>query len=286
VHVHVPARQIPLRDWLGKRLLGGVNLLLRRRVHFADTLTKLADLERFAERQQIDVVVCTGDYTALGTLPELALARRAIEPFARDRHAFVTVPGNHDLYLRDVMLDGRFERTFGDLLGTDWPEYAVDGHWPAVRLYAEHLAVVTVNSAKPNPHLLKSSGRVPEAQLRALRDVLADPRLTGRSVLVATHYAPRRANGTPDRWRHGLENADALLSTCAASPRAAILHGHIHTCFHLHSDGGPHVFGAGSATQLGRESAWLFEFEPGAGRARPVRFQAGEYRVQDELVAF
>jgi 3',5'-cyclic AMP phosphodiesterase CpdA len=287
VHVQVPATAVPFRDWLGKRLIGGVNLMLRRRRHFRQTLNKLAALGRFAEQQRVDVVVCTGDYTALGTLPELKLARQAIQPLVRDPHAFVTVPGNHDLYLPDAIADGRFERVFGDLLGTDCPEYAADGHWPAVRLYDEHLAVVTVNSARPNSNLLLSSGRIPDAQLQALRGLLADERLRGRTVLVATHYAPRRPNGTPDRWRHGLENADALLSICAASPRAAILHGHIHACFHLRPQGAPHIFGAGSATQLGRESVWLFDFEPGAGRARRVRFEAGEYRVQEpDFVAF
>jgi hypothetical protein len=114
-----------------------------------------------------------------------------------------------------------------------------------------------------------------------LGEVLRDERLAGRTVLIATHYAPRRADGTPDRFTHGLENADALLEVAANRPRAAILHGHIHHRFHVQPPGAPHLFGSGSATQLGLEGAWLFEFEPGSARAFGVGYQGGEY-VRDE----
>ena len=59
----------------GKRLLGGANMLLRRRRLFAKARPKLAALARFADREHIDVALCTGDYTGLGTMPELEQAR-------------------------------------------------------------------------------------------------------------------------------------------------------------------------------------------------------------------
>jgi 3',5'-cyclic AMP phosphodiesterase CpdA len=282
VHVDVALREMPLRELHGKRLLGGANLLLRRARWFKDARAKLAALARFAEQQAIDLVVCTGDYTALGTAPELEAARRAIEPLTRRPSGFVTVPGNHDLYMPDTVADGRFERIFGDLLGTDWREQAVDGGWPAVRLYDEHLAVVSVNSARPNPQWWRSSGRIPDAQLTALGAVLSDARLVGRSVLVATHYAPRRPDGSPDRFSHGLENADALLALCARVPHCAVLHGHIHHRYHVRPSGGPSLLGAGSATHRGREGIWQLEVEPGRLRAVPGGFHGGEYRLEHQ----
>ena len=177
VHVDVPLWRMPFRGFVGKRLIGGANLVLRRHRHFADATQKLARLARFADEQRVDVVVCTGDYTALGTWPELQAARAAIEPLVMGRRGFVTVPGNHDLYVPDTTADARFERCFGDLLGTDWPEQAGSDGWPRVRLYDDCLAVVSVNSARPNPQPWRSSGRIPDEQLRALRGVLADPRL-------------------------------------------------------------------------------------------------------------
>lgn len=280
VHVHVSFAALPKRELRAKRLIGGANLLLRRRHWFREAPAKLAALARYAERQAIDLVICTGDYSALGTTPELEAARAAVDALTRRPLGFVTVPGNHDLYMPDAVADGRFERVFGDLLGSDWPERAVDAGYPAVRLYGAELAVVTVNSARPNPQILRSSGRIPDAQLRALRELFADPRLRGRAVLVGTHYAPRRADGSPDRYSHGLENADELLAACAGVPRCAILHGHIHRRYHVHAPEGPHLFGAGSATHRGREAFWQFEVDASGVRAIPGGFQGGDYGVE------
>ena len=77
VHVDVPLSRMPLRELFGKRLLGAGNLLLRRRPLFAAARDKLQALARFAAREAVDLVVCTGDYTALGTDAELAAARAA-----------------------------------------------------------------------------------------------------------------------------------------------------------------------------------------------------------------
>jgi 3',5'-cyclic AMP phosphodiesterase CpdA len=279
VHVDVPVWRMPAREFLGKRLLGAGNLLLRRRPLFARARNKLAELARFAEREAVDLTVCTGDYTALGTVPELEAARAAIDPLTRRPRGFVTVPGNHDLYMPDTVRDGRFERIFGDLLGSDWPERAVDGGWPSVRLYDDCLAVVCVNSARPNPQPWRSSGLIPEPQLRALETLLGDPRLRERTVLVATHYAPRLRDGKPDRRNHGLENADELLAACARAPRAAVIHGHIHWRYHVCPAPGLHQFGAGSATHEGREGLWLYEVDKGRARAVPGAYRDGDYAL-------
>lgn len=269
VHVDVAWGEFPWAQMANKRLIGAANLWLRRRRRFTRAREKIAALVEFARAHRVDVVVCTGDYTALGTEPELRAARVAVEPLTRPPFAFVTLPGNHDVYLGDAVRDRRFERVFGDGLVNDWPERAVDAGWPAVRLFGDALAVVSVNSTRPNPQPWRSSGRVPDAQLAALVRVLGDARLAARVVLVATHYAPRRRDGTPDRWRHGVENADALLGACAVHPRAALLHGHIHWRYHLRLPGCPPTFGAGSATHAGQEGLWLFEVEGRDARAIP-----------------
>jgi 3',5'-cyclic AMP phosphodiesterase CpdA len=285
VHVDLPLWRMPAREFFGKRLLGAGNLILRRGRHFAQARAKLEALGRFAEREGVDVVVCTGDYTALGTESELIAARAAIDPLTHRPRGFVTVPGNHDLYMPDTVADARFDRVFGDLLGSDWPEHAVDGLWPTVRLYDDTLAIVCVNSARPNPQPWRSSGRIPDRQLRALEAVLADERMRGRTVLIATHYAPRLRDGSRDRWNHGLENADELLAACARAPRAAVIHGHIHSRYHVSPQPGLHQFGAGSATHAGREGVWLFEIESGRARAVPGGYAGGDYQLDREPAA-
>ena len=109
--------------------------------------------------------------------------------------------------------------------------------------------------------------------------MLADERVAPRVVLVATHYAPRRRDGSPDAWLHGLENADAFLEVCARHPRAAILHGHIHWRYHLGLRGLPPMFGAGSVTDAGREGLWLFELDAGTLRATPGAWRGDAYAL-------
>jgi 3',5'-cyclic AMP phosphodiesterase CpdA len=281
VHVDVPVWRMPLLEMLGKRAIGAANLVLRRHRHFHDAREKLASLARFALEQRVDVVICTGDYTALGTAGELEAARVAVDPLVHaGRLGFVTVPGNHDLYMPDTVRDRRFDRVFGDLLTSDLPELATADGWPRVRLFDDQLAVVSVNSARPNPQPWRSSGRIPEPQLRALGEALRDPRVAQRNVLIATHYAPRRPDGSPDKWSHGLENADELLAICAQTPRCAILHGHIH--WRLHLPGPPMLFGSGSTTHHGREGLWLFELEREGGSALPGTYRDGKYQLEPD----
>ncbi len=281
VHVTVAFTAMPWRDMANKRLLGALNYKLRRFKQFQHAERKLAQLAEFAKRERVDLVICTGDYTALGTEPEFIAARAAIQPLSQIGAGYLTVPGNHDIYLRDCLADRRFERHFGTFLKSDAiPGTAVDGPWPVARLINEDVAVVAVDSARPNPQVWRSSGRIPDAQIRALRDLLVTPEIAKRFVFVITHYAPRRPDGTPDTWTHGLENADAFLDACKLLKRGAILHGHIHHRFRLQVLGvATEIFGAGSSTCEHRESLWLYDVTNQALTARPGRYVDGDYRV-------
>lgn len=284
VHVTVPVVQLPWHQMLNKRLIGAANLVLRRGHHFAGAREKLQALSVLSREHSVDLVVCTGDYTALGTDAELAAARSAIECLTDRPYGFVTVPGNHDVYLQDVVRERRFERHFGSYLTSDLPERCVDGPWPLVRLY-DDVAVIAVNSARPNPAVWRSSGAIPDAQLAALAELAQDERIQSRFVFVITHYAPRRPDASADHPMHGLENADAFLDACRGLPRCAILHGHIHARFQLELAGyGARVFGAGSATCAGREGFWLFDIADGVRKATPGHFEHDHY-VLDEPAA-
>jgi 3',5'-cyclic AMP phosphodiesterase CpdA len=287
VHLRIPLTEVPLTDFAPRRLLGAVNLVLRRDRRFRDGARKLEALAATLDEQAVDVVLCTGDYTALGTSAELALARRAIAPFTSRRLGFVTVPGNHDVYVQSAVVEARFATAFGDLLGTDLPDLSVDGTWPQVRLLGDEVAVLALDSARPNPWPWRSSGAIPAAQWAALPRVLDDARVRDRFVVVLTHYAPYREDGRPDSRWHGLERALELASALAARPRTVWLHGHVHWCFH-HARGRdrPDVFGAGSATDRGREGAWLFDLGRDGGRARRGRFDGDRWRFDDAPVTF
>jgi 3',5'-cyclic AMP phosphodiesterase CpdA len=282
VHVQRPVFSAPTRELIGKRLLAGINLWVARGRLFAETPAKLAALAEFARAHEVAIALCTGDYTALGTADEHADARRLVNAVAAaTAHGLITVPGNHDLYLPDTLRDRRFDKHFGDVLRTDLPEYACDGAFPFVRLFDSRLAIVGVNSARPNPNPLISSGVVPESQLEALARIVADERLAGRFVIVMTHYGILRRDGSPDAPRHGLDNAAALLRICAR-PQVLLVHGHIHHRYcHAAQAGRPWLFCAGSATQRGREGFWLYDVERDCVHATPGVYDEGRYLLRE-----
>lgn len=270
IHLRAPYASVPVADLVPKRALGLVNLALRREAHFRDAVAKVAGLRALTHDENVDLVLCTGDYTALGTNEELRIARDAIEPLVHQRLGFVTVPGNHDVYVDSAVTERRFENHFGEFLGSDLPEYAVDGPWPLVRFLNDDLAVVAVNSARPNSPIFRSSGVVPQLQLDTLVRLLRDPRLQSRRVVIATHYALRRQDGKPDHPWHGLVNVDDFIEAVNTHPRACVVHGHIHWRYTQLVPGlKARVFGAGSATYKGREGLWQYEFAREAAVAVP-----------------
>ncbi len=274
---------VPVKSFINKRLAGLANLAFRRRRAFAEAPRKVEALATFSKEQGADLVVCTGDYTALGTEPEIAYARKIVEPLTHAPLGFFTVPGNHDLYLRDTVESGWFDEHFGEFMKTELPEHTVDGVWPQVWFPADGLVIIGVNSARANPKFHYSSGRIPEAQLQALALILDDARVRDRFVVIATHYAPRLASGRPDRPAHGLENADDLLSISAAAERGVIVHGHIHWRYEVRvPETSLGLFCAGSTTHAGREGLWLYEVGDGRATATPGRWDQTRYVLEPD----
>jgi 3',5'-cyclic AMP phosphodiesterase CpdA len=280
-HLHLPLSQMPLGNWFGKRVVGALNLLRGRSKRFSRVEKKLAALATFHKKQDIELVICTGDYTALGLETELAKVRRAVEPLMHGEADYITVPGNHDLYAPDVVRENWFIRYFQDALISDLPEYSVDGPWPQVRLIGDDLAVVAVNSAKPNL-LWRSDGRIPVAQLSSLNDLLDDKRLADRFIMVITHYAARMPDGKPDTKLHGLCNGEDFLSVCSKIKRGALLCGHIHHRYQVAIKGlQANLFCAGSATMEGRESFWVYELTNGQFHAYPGYWDGEAYQLEE-----
>jgi len=277
-HFDLSLRTLPFKKWFGKRAIGALNLLAGRGRFFDEAEEKIAALNSFKNEQGIDLVLCTGDYTALGLDAELRNAAGIVAPLMDAPQGFITVPGNHDIYAKDVIKNHYFVDNFGAAMHTDMPEYCTDGLWPFVRLFDDNIAIVAVNSAKPNPVPWHSDGNIPGLQLEALNRILDDARLEGRFVFVMTHYASRLENGQPDTRLHGLHNADAFLDICKKVTTGALLCGHIHRCYRTPLEGlSVDLYCAGSATKEHREGFWLGDIEDGAGNVSQGFFDVEEY---------
>lgn len=277
-HFDLSLRTLPFKKWFGKRAIGALNLLAGRGRFFDEAEEKIAALNNFKNEQGIDLVLCTGDYTALGLEAELRSAAEIVAPLRDAPQGFITVPGNHDIYAKDVIKNHNFVDNFGAAMHTDMPEYCSDGIWPFVRLFDDNIAIVAVNSSKPNPILWRSDGHIPTLQLQALNRILDDTRLEGRFIFVMTHYASRLENGQPDSRLHGLHNADDFLDICKKVTTGALLCGHIHRCYRTPLEGlSVDLYCAGSATKEGGEGFWLFDIEDGVCKVSQGFFNAEEY---------
>jgi len=262
-------------------MAGGVNFLRGRGRRFERALEKLDRLADFTNSGEVDLVVFSGDFTAMGTRAEFATARAAIQPFVTSPAEFVCVAGNHDLYTRTVVREKRFETTFEGLLETDLPEARVDGPWPIVRLFGDNVAIVALNSAKPNPIPWRSSGLIPPRQLEAMRSVLGRPEIEDRFVFIVTHYAPCLEDGSPDTPAHGLENAEEFLRACAGVGCGAILCGHVHRTYRTRLPAiEPEIFCAGSATMHELEGFWMYDVEDGHLTAHRGSWTRDGYEVE------
>ena len=231
-------------------------------------------LRRIAEASLAeDHLILSGDLTAYAMDAEFAGAQQALAAVVHRKQRCTIIPGNHDRYTPRALSQHRFEKYFGALLESDLPEYVAEDGFPFVRLLGDRDAVIGLCSARVPALPGFSFGFIGRAQLGALARLVQDPRLAGRAVLVAVHHAPFKADGTPDKPLHGLRDAAELLALLPG-PRFAVLHGHIHHRFHHPATPTrPHVFGAGSSTQKGREGFWVIETRDGAilkAEKRPV----------------
>lgn len=282
---HIPTllHRVPWAKWLGKRAIGGANLFLGRSRFFVDAPKKMDALARFKNDNQIDLVICTGDYTALGLNHEYQEVINIVQPLMDAPQGYINVPGNHDYYVTDALREERFHTYFSDTLGSDMPEYQVDGPWPLVRMIGSKLAVIAVNSSRPNPLPWRSSGKISDMQLEALLHLKNDPRLKKRYILIMTHYAPLLEDGNNDSRFHGLSNVRDFLEICTQFPQAIILSGHVHSCYHVKiPDTGQSLFCAGSATMDKKEGFWLFEIENASMQATKGRWNGKEYELNTD----
>lgn len=283
IHIQVPFGELPWKECLfNKRFVGATNLFLRRQFHFADAPNKMASLAQFAAEHRVELALCTGDFTALGTEVELIAARQVVEPFAALPQGMVAIAGNHDIYLWDGVHDKRFERHFGEFAVSEVPEAASSTTWPVVRFVGDDVAVIALKSAHPNPFVLRSGGVIPDDELAAFDRLLLDPRLAGRFIFVMTHHAPRRENGTFDRPLHGLVHHEAFTKSFGNVAFGAHLHGHIHWRYSFVDAPGRATFGCGSTTYKGREAFWIYDVDGNKCTATPGKWSGEKYVLEAE----
>ncbi|HKI97366.1 MAG TPA: metallophosphoesterase [bacterium] len=246
MHISDPHfHRLPRRpgQYLSKRALGALNLVLRRRRQFPPERARRL-VERL-QREPWQHLLITGDLTQLGTPEEFALAREALAPLlARGPDQVTIIPGNHDRYVAEPPGQGAFEARFGEFTGRGRLH---------TRQLTEHWWLVTWDSAVPAPWR-SAAGRVPPETLAATEAWLAGLP-TGARVIIANHYPVFFPPPHHYRASHDLTNQDAVREWLLAHPVRLYLHGHIHQNWVLTMNGrhGPlTVVNSASSTQRPR----------------------------------
>jgi 3',5'-cyclic AMP phosphodiesterase CpdA len=245
-------RGVPLRRMLlNKRVTGWLNLRLKRGHKHRPSVVEamMADLRALAP----DHVAITGDLTNLALEPEFEAARAMIERLHLHPEQVSVIPGNHDLYTEGARRAGRFGAFFeryitSDLdLGVDLP----GGRFPYVRLRG-HMALIGLSSAVPRLPLV-SSGRLGDAQRRALSAALAHPEVASRVAVVLSHHPVVDPRGGLGPMMRGLDDVRAFREALDHGRDVLALHGH------WHRRGHEKIAGARGATvhRLGATSASL-----------------------------
>ncbi len=210
-----------------KRFLGTANLYLRGRRHDFTDEVQAALMEHVLELSP-DLFIVTGDLTAQALPQEFEKAHAALQPILERIPTFL-IAGNHDVYTYGAQRENRMRSVFGAWMGE--ASAAVTRH---------DCENTTCLGLDPNrPMYVRSSGIIPEDQLIALAEILHDPDLEGRFVVLAIHYPVLDRRGAVyDGSTHGLINARALIDVLQRAPRRPdlILHGHEHHGFHVELD--------------------------------------------------
>jgi 3',5'-cyclic AMP phosphodiesterase CpdA len=208
-----------LRDFLGKRAVGGLNLVLVRwRKHRNRLLGAM--LEDLRSRR-IDHLAITGDLGNLSLESEWQMAVQWIEGSGLGAPEVTVIPGNHDAYVHDVVRAGSFERAFA---AYQRAELRVPGEsYPFVRVRGE-IALIGVNTCVPTGDL-HAWGRIGEAQLARLEPLMTAPELAGKLRVLLLHHPPV-AHRPPEN--RNLRDRAALCALLARTGAELVLHGHDH----------------------------------------------------------
>ncbi len=243
LHFHGLPRQPG--QWLTKRGVGALNLLLRRRWQFP--LARAQRLVRQIERMAWDHLVISGDLTQLGLPHEFELAHAELAPWlGRGPERVTVIPGNHDRYTPDDAEPGPFDAHFGPFAPQGPSRFAakpLNARW----------WLASWDSAVPRP-VFQAGGLVAAETLRATERWLQGLPPDARVVLT-NHYPLHFPEDHYVHRLHELENLEEVRAWIGRQPIELYLHGHVHQNWVLtqRAAHGPlHLVNSASSSQVPR----------------------------------
>jgi 3',5'-cyclic AMP phosphodiesterase CpdA len=231
LHVLALEGAVPFRLF-NKRATGYANLRYKRgHAHKSELVRKIAE---HLSASKVDHVVISGDVSNLALEAEFEAVRALLDDALGLPPSHVTlVPGNHDVYTRGAQRSRRFATYFQRYLASDMPELGTEqpgGTFPIVKL-RDRVAVIGLSSALARPPFV-ASGRLGDAQLRALGEILASREVRDRLPVIVLHHPLHNPPSWLKSRLEGLSDAARLQQLVLPLARGLVLHGHLHRRIH------------------------------------------------------
>ncbi|HIA01406.1 MAG TPA: metallophosphoesterase [Myxococcales bacterium] len=237
------------RDFVSKRAIGGVNLLIGR--HKNHPLELAERLIADVTSQSLDHVVVTGDVTNLSLPGEFQRAAGLLRLIG-GYDALTVIPGNHDIYTRGAEKQRRFESYFGHtLFGSDMD--SEDRDFPAIKDLGEVLVIGLCSAFASS--LLTSWGRVGDEQLSRLESQLSSGKYDNHFKVALVHHNIHQRGFLAEKTAL-LKDRDEVVQRLLKLKVKLLLHGHTHKAHRFEVSRDDHtmqIMGSGSSTWNSRE---------------------------------
>lgn len=238
--VHAGLVEWKWRYLLDKRLFGRMNQFTCRQSRL-----KIENLKRLADNYdnwQVDMALCTGDLTSIGSEEEFQNADNLLKPLLDVAGKnFLCVPGNHDAYVHPnhEALVRAFSRLNNGQASLD--------NLPAT-ITIGPAEFVMLNPARPCI-IWQSTGELSPSVWDKLDYILNIPAKSPARLLV-THFPIAGPKNRPLSWRTKFIGWQRLEKYAREGAFQAVLSGHVHTQFCTSPQDGCGVWqiGAGSLT--------------------------------------
>lgn len=212
--LHVWRRGLEVSDvWYPKRMLGYVNLALRRKFRYPPDLGRAVVSE--IAKADADAVVFTGDMTTASLLGEFEAAAELLSPLLEKwGERFVILPGNHDRYTPYTVSQKFYECLFAD-------------HGPVTRTdVGDHWSIVAFDASRP--YMVRSNGVITLALAAHLAQTLREVADAGRMCVLAGHFPYDHPRGCGEGLQHRLLGSQRLIEVINDFKPPVYLHGHKH----------------------------------------------------------
>ena len=229
--LHLPVKPLGWRwrDYFSKRLTGFIHIRwLGRSKRFRHAAKVLTALMRSLPERRIDHVLFSGDASMMGFRREFEEVASLLHLDTPAMLPGLTVPGNHDCYVRSAVRRGDFERIFAP-----WQKgLRIDLHhtYPFAQKVGS-IWLVALNSARSNRIVWDARGGVGKAQRERLRELLK--RLEEGPKIIVTHYPLFLENGKPETTWRRMRDWKKVLRIAREGGVSLWLHGHRHHPYHL-----------------------------------------------------